>query len=258
MVDPATWELAIAPQVMNEARAMSDAVQGQVAARMAAPKARAEEPRFDVVEQQTQFSTEFEVPGRVDLGADGRQVTVSLAKQSLAAKQRVRIVPRRDLTPLVTAETAFPEGVWLSGDVQLYRDGSYIGSTYWNTQGKERVVLPFGRDDRIQVTVNRLKNRSGSAGIIGQRGERQIADQYAVTSRHKAPVELLVLESAPVAVSDKITVESAFEPKPKTQNWEEKRGVIAWEQPLAPGQTLKFIADYTISYPKDVAIAGLP
>jgi len=260
MVDPSTWELAIAPQVMNEARAMNDAMQApaSVAARMAAPKARAEEPRFDVVEQQTQFSTEFEVPGRVDLGADGRQVTVSLAKQSLAAKQRVRIVPRRDLTPLVTAETAFPEGVWLSGDVQLYRDGSYIGSTYWNTQGKERVVLPFGRDDRIQVTVNRLKNRSGSAGIIGQRGERQIADQYAVTSRHKAPVELLVLESAPVAVSDKITVDTAFEPKPKTQNWEEKRGVIAWEQPLAPGQTLKFIADYTISYPKDLAIAGLP
>src|SRR5258708_449896 len=158
MVDPATWEVGIAPQAMNEARAMSDAVQGQVAARMAAPKSRvAEEARPDVVELQTQFSTEFEVPGRVDLGADG-----------------------------------------------------------------------------------------------------QIADQDAITSRHKAPVELLVLESAPVAVSDKITVESAFEPKPKTQNWEEKRGVIAWEQPLAPGQTLKFIADYTISYPKDLAIAGLP
>jgi hypothetical protein len=31
----------------------------------------------------------------------------------------------------------------------LVRDGSYIGSTYWNTQAKERVVLPFGRDDRI-------------------------------------------------------------------------------------------------------------
>ena len=67
-----------------------------------------------------------------------------------------------------------------------------------------------------------------------------------------------MLESAPVAVNDKIQVEAGFEPKPKTQNWEEKRGVIAWEQPLVPGQTLKFIADYTISYPKDVAIVGLP
>src|SRR5438105_77241 len=99
MVDPSTWELAIAPQF--ETRAMHDMQQlelarSSVAAKAAAPRPRAEEPRVDVLEQQTQFSTEFEVPGRVDLGADGRQVTVSLAKQSLAAQQRVRIVPRRD------------------------------------------------------------------------------------------------------------------------------------------------------------------
>ena len=268
MVDPGTWEVAVVQpaRVVAEAEyAMSDRLASRVAdkpAAQAAPRPRADEQKNEVAEFQTQFTTEFEVPGRVDLGADGRQVTVSLARQSLAAKQRVRIVPRRDTTPLVTAESAFPEGVWLSGDVQLYRDGSYIGSTYWNmnsnTQARERLVLPFGRDDRIQVTVNRVKNRSGSGGIIGQRAERQIVDQYSVTSRHKAPVELLVLESSPVSVNDKIQVEAAFEPKPKTVNWEERRGVAAWEQPLAPGQTLKFVADYTISYPKDVAIAGLP
>ena len=262
MVDPGTWEVALVPQLAEQGF-MSDNLRAaresaKVAQAAPASRARGDEPKAEVAELQTQFTTEFEVPGRVDLGADGRQVTVSLARQSLAAKQRVRIVPRRDATPLVTAESAFPEGVWLSGDVQLYRDGSFIGSTYWNTQAKERLVLPFGRDDRIQVTVNRLKNRNGSGGIIGQRAERQIVDQYSITSRHKAPVELLVLESAPVAVSDKITVEAAFEPKPKTLNWEERRGVAAWEQPLVPGQTLKFVADYTISYPKDVAIAGLP
>jgi uncharacterized protein (TIGR02231 family) len=260
MVDPGTWEVALVqPARVAEEFGMTDRIAAsKLAQAPAAPRARGDEPKNEVTEFQTQFSTEFEVPGRVDLGADGRQVTVSLTRQSLAAKQRVRIVPRRDATPLVTAESPFPDGVWLSGDVQLYRDGSFIGSTYWNTQAKERLVLPFGRDDRIQVTVNRLKNRNGSGGIIGQRAERQIIDQYSITSRHKQPIELLVLEAAPVAVADKITVEAAFEPKPKTLNWEERRGVAAWEQPLAPGQTLKFVADYTISYPKDVAVVGLP
>ena len=263
MVDPGTWEVGLVEPRMDEylaaeRMAVAKMQAGAAQAQRARPVAPAPEPKPEVAEIQTQFSTEFEVPGRVDLTADGRQVTVSLTHQSLAAKQRVRIVPRRDATPLVTAESAFPEGVWLSGDVQLYRDGSYIGSTYWNTQARERLVLPFGRDDRIQVTVNRLKNRSGSGGIIGQRAERQIVDQYTITSRHKAPVELLVLESSPVAVNDKIQVEAAFEPKPRTLAWEERRGVAAWEQPLAPGQTLKLVADYTIGYPRDVAIAGLP
>ena len=159
---------------------------------------------------------------------------------------------------MVTAESELPDGVWIPGDAQLYRDGSYIGSTFWNAQAKEKLVLPFGRDDRIQVTTNRTRNRSGSAGLIGQRNERQIADLYIVTSRHKVPVELLLLEAAPVAVSDQINVDVAFEPKPKIQDWEDKRGVVAWEQSLAPGETLKFVADYTITYPKDASVIGLP
>jgi len=159
---------------------------------------------------------------------------------------------------MVTAEAELPEGVWIPGNAQLYRDGSYIGSTFWNAQAKEKLVLPFGRDDRLQVTVNRTKNRTGAAGLLGGRAERQIADLYTVTSRHKVAVELLVLEPSPVAVSDRINVDVAFEPKPKLKDWEDKRGVVAWEQSLAPGQSLKFIADYTITYPKDASIIGLP
>jgi hypothetical protein len=34
--------------------------------------------------------------------------------------------------------------------------------------------------------------------------------------------------------------------------------VVAWERALAPGETLKFVADYTITYPKDAAVTGLP
>ena len=220
--------------------------------------ARADEPAQIVAQFHTQFTTEFEVPGKVDLAADGRQVNVSLTKQSIPVKQRVRVVPRHDSAAMVTADAELPEGVWIPGDAQLYRDGSYIGSTFWNAQAKEKLVLPFGRDDRIQVSTNRTKNRTGSAGFVGQRNERQIADLYTVTSRHKVPVELLLLEAAPVPVSDQINVEVAFEPKPKVRDWEEKRGVVAWEQSLLPGETLTFVADYTITYPKDAAVIGLP
>jgi hypothetical protein len=183
---------------------------------------------------------------------------VSLTRQSVPVTQKVRVVPRRDLAATVTAEAERPDGVWLPGDVQLYRDGAYIGSTFWQAHAKDRLVLPFGRDDRVHVSVNRVKNRTGSAGFVGSRAERQIADLYTITSRHKASVELLLLEASPVAVSGRISVDAVFEPKPKIDNWEDRRGVVAWERSLAPGETLKFVADYTITYPKDVAVIGLP
>lgn len=263
IVDPSTWQLVIrqpvqAGQSSLESRSPASLAAAPAARAIARADKAAEEPAPIVAQFQTQFTTEFEVPGKVDLAADGRQVNVSLATQSIPVKQRVRVVPRQDNVAIVTAEAELPEGVWIPGDAQLYRDGSYIGSTFWNAQAKEKLVLPFGRDDRVQVTTNRTKNRSGSGGLIGQRNERQIADLYTITSRHKVPVELLLLEAAPVAVSDQINVDAAFEPKPKLRDWEEKRGVVAWEQALAPGETLKFVADYTITYPKDASVIGLP
>ena len=256
IVDPAPWQLVIRPPVLP--MPANAALRSESRAdKLAVARAPASEPA-PVEEFQTEYTTEFGVPGKVDLSADGRQVTVSLAQQQIPVKQRIRVVPRRDTAALVTAEADLPEGVWIPGDMQLYRDGGYVGSTYWQAQAKERLVLPFGRDDRVQVAIKRLKDRKGAAGIIGQRAEREVATLYTVTSRHKVPVELLLLEAAPVPVDDKITVDTSFEPKPKSANWEEHRGVYAWEQPLAPGQTLKFVADYTISYPKDAAVAGLP
>ncbi|HWI39275.1 MAG TPA: DUF4139 domain-containing protein [Burkholderiales bacterium] len=262
IVDPNTWQLVIRPPLQPQAGEMrqyemAKAMRADRAAASVAAAAPAEAPP-PIAEFQTEYTTEFDVPGTVDLAADGRQVSVSLAKQQIAVKQRVRVVPRRDTAAMVTAEADLPEGVWIPGDVQLYRDGGYIGSTYWQAQAKERMVLPFGRDDRVQVAVKRLKDRKGAAGLLNQKNERQVASLYTVTSRHKVPVELLVLEAAPVPVDDKISVESVLEPKPKTANWEDHKGVNAWEQPLAPGETLKFVADYTITYPKDGVVIGLP
>jgi uncharacterized protein (TIGR02231 family) len=220
---------------------------------------RADEAKDAIVEQfQTTYSTEFEVPGKVDVASDGRQITVALSSQEIPVRQRIRVVPRRGVEATVTAEAEQPEGVWIPGEVQLYRDGSYIGKTYWNAQAKEKIVLPFGRDDRVVVKSDRVKSRGGETGIISKRGERQIADLYTVTSRHKVAVDLLVLEASPVPVSDQINVETTFQPQPKVKEWENKRGVVAWEQLLSPGETANFTVDYTISYPRDANVIGLP
>jgi len=259
LIDPNTWQLIIRPpQPKLALQEMASPAARAPAEARALMRERADLAEQKVEEFQTEYTTEFDVPGRVDIAADGRQTTVALGSQSVPAKQKIRIVPRRDNAAMVTAEAEMPEGVWIPGDIQLYRDGAYVGSTHWQAQAKTKLMLPFGRDDRVQVAVNRLKDRSGNAGLIGQRAERQVATLYTVTSRHKVPVELLLLEAAPVPVNDQISVDTNFQPKPKTANWEERKGVYAWEQPLAPGETLKFVADYTITYPKDALVVGLP
>jgi len=229
------------------------------AAPAALRSAKADERRAEApVESQTTFTTEFEVPGEVSLPSDGRKVTVSLSRLSVPVKMRLRVVPRLDAAAVVTAEAERPEGVWLAGDIQLYRDGNYAGATSWNPQTSTGLVLPFGRDSLVRVKVDRAKDRNGARGIVGQRNEREVSDLFTLTSFHKTPVELLVLESSPVSTNDQIKVEAKFDPKPTAENWEERQGVVAWARSIAPNETLKFSAGYAISYPRDGAVVGLP
>jgi uncharacterized protein (TIGR02231 family) len=254
--EPRPWKLSL-----YEPRAglVSGSVIGLAAAPAALRSAKVDELRQEApLEVQTTFTTEFEVPGVVSLPSDGRKLSVSLAKVSLPVKMRLRVVPRLDAAAVVTAEAERPEGVWLAGDIQLYRDGNYVGATSWNPQTSAGLVLPFGRDSLVRVKVDRAKDRNGSRGIIGQRNEREVRDLFTLTSHHKTPVELLVLEASPVSTNDQIEVEAKFDPKPTAENWEGRQGMVAWARSIAPNETLKFSAGYAISYPKEGAVVGLP
>src|SRR6266581_2390073 len=254
--EPRPWKLSLySPSVgvVSELSFNRTAAAPAVLMRQMADEPKAEAP----VELQTTFATEFEVPGAVSLPSDGRKLTVSLAKLSLPAKMRLRVVPRLDAAAIVTAEAKRPEGVWLPGEVQLARDGNHVGSTQWNPQTTAGLVLPFGRDNLVRVTLDRVKDRNGSS-VLGRKSEREVTDVLTLASFHKKPLELLVLESSPVSTSDQIEVESRFEPKPQVQNWEERQGVVAWERSIAPNQTLKITLNYAISYPREGAVVGLP
>lgn len=211
-----------------------------------------------VMETHGAFATEFEVPARVDLPSDGREVSVSLSTQRVPVKQRVRVVPRMDRFGVLTAEAERPSGVWLPGSMQLLRDGNYVGATQWDAQSSDRFVFSFGRDNLLRVTVDRTKEQSGSGGLLSQRSERKVSDLYTFTSFHKTPIELLVLEPSPVSTSDEIKVQAAYSIPPGLRDWENRQGVVGWEKSLAPNETMKLGIDYAITYPQEGLVPELP
>ncbi|PRC94919.1 mucoidy inhibitor MuiA family protein [Solimicrobium silvestre] len=213
-----------------------------------------EPPTF---ETQSTFSTQFEVPTRVNLQSDGREVSVTLAKQTLAVKQMLRITPRLDRAAIVMAVAEQPQGVWPQGTMQLIRDGNYVGASAWNPQANENLSLSYGRDDLVKVEVNPVKTNSASTGIFDKKSERKLADVFSITNTHKTAIEIEVLESSPVSTSDEIKVQALFDPKPSNDAWEQRRGVVAWKKTVQPNATAKFSVDYTIEYPKEGSVGGL-
>jgi len=210
-----------------------------------------------VLESQGAFDTEFAVPNHVNLASDGREITLALSTTKLATKQRVRVVPRQEKFAVITAEGERPAGVWLNGNIQLFRDGAYVGATNWNPQASDKLALSFGRDELVRVTVDRADQQSGSRGFLSQRGEHQVADVFTISSFHKTPVEVLVLESTPVSASEEIKVKQTFAPQPGIAMWEQRQGVVGWEKTMAPNETMKINVGYNITYPKEGTVSGM-
>lgn len=208
-------------------------------------------------ETQNTFATEFEVPARVTLPADGREVSLPLASQPLTVRQVVRVTPRIDRTAILTAEAERPAGVWRAGSVQLFRDGNYVGSSYWNPQAGERFTLFFGRDDLLRVSMDQVKQNSGTTGIFDRQNQRRMSDVVLLNNGHKTPVDVLVLESSPVSTSSEIKVQSTFEPKPTIETWERRQGVVGWVRTIAPNETFRIALDYDIQYAKEGSVSGL-
>jgi uncharacterized protein (TIGR02231 family) len=255
---PWPWEISILPP-MAERVAYAMAAPAPAAPMMKTRAASAADapPTFDASVFQGTYSTEFEVPGIVDLASNGQRITLPLGSQTVTAKVFSRVVPNVSSEAFVMAEVSRPEGVWPRGDMQLLRDNALVGKTVWNVGDEQSVTLAFGRDESLRVRVEPQKTQSATAGFIGNRQEREWHRGYTVENLRKTVANIEVLESTPVGTDADIKVEQSFNPQPTERAWKDKRGVVAWTQTLAPGKSAKFTADYKVSYPKDARVGGL-
>src|SRR5581483_9683142 len=85
--DPRPWLVSIAPP-LPESRATSGFLAEAEAP--AAPKRDLRDDSREAPQTQSTFLTEFEVPATVSLPSDGRDVTVTLARQTLPVRMRLR------------------------------------------------------------------------------------------------------------------------------------------------------------------------
>lgn len=258
---PTPWRIGIAPP-QPERRAYDSAPMPAAApapalmAEAAADSARHKEPLFDVSVFHHSFATEFSVPNPIDVPSSGQRVSMALGQTEDTVQLAVRTSPQLDASAFLIADMAPPEGVWPAGPLQLYRDGAFVGNARWSPPGDARVTLSFGRDELVRVRAEPERDNRGEAGFAGVRAERRLQRAYVVENRHRTPIAVQVLEAAPVSVDEKVRVAASFAPQPAEREWNSQPGVALWRFDLAPGQSARLAADYSISYPKDAQISS--
>lgn len=273
---PSEWELRYYPPA-PEGKAKSAVRVSAGRARMApaprpAPLASpvaeeyaAREQRYipPVFESSQAYSTTFTVPYPVSLSSDGREMSLTLSSEQLPVKQRLLIAPRQDTRAAVLAVADKPQGVWLPGEIQLFRDGSYIGKRSWqpnreNTQnGRQKLMFAFGQDDLVNAKSIRQQVNSENTGVFSKKRRQVRAYRYEVTNGHPFAVDVEVVDASPVSTDSKVQVQSSYDPKPTTESWRDRRGVVAWEQRVPAQSTSAFSVRYTVEYPQEGRLHGM-
>jgi uncharacterized protein (TIGR02231 family) len=220
------------------------------------------EAEFTAAEIRTAgFVTEYVIPGRVDVKADGTETRLMCG--TFEADNRVQIQIRPQLSTeayLISKAVLKGDAPLLPGSAGLFRDGAYVGRLQLPLlrPGQEQVI-GFGIDDRVSVERNILKNLRSDPTLLGR--ENALERQVATVIRNQGPrtAEIVVLETIPAPRHDRIKVEIL---RPHTtqgyeQNVDDVSGLLRWSIPLEAGEETRVTLGWRVNWPKDQELSGL-
>lgn len=226
-------------------------------------------PQFDAVEEVTvtgsyirssagvvasQYAVNFEIPGRVTIAADSQEHMLPIDQRGVDVDITTRAFPEFDPSAYLEAVFMHEDTVPMqAGEMQLYRDGTFIGSRSVDAfMPQEKVRLPFGKDERIRIVVLSDAEESRDGGVIRRAVVEDRRVRYAITSFHPEAVALEVLARIPVPGNDAISVSIDRQSTPFDEtDIEGNTGVNLWNVEAKPGETVELRHYYSISYPQD-------
>jgi uncharacterized protein (TIGR02231 family) len=205
------------------------------------------------------YNVAFEVPGTSDVPADGRDHRTVLRTESLAGTLVHRTVPSVDPRAYLTAVTTSPQDYpLLAGTVRVFAGGAYLGSLAHEETGPGiELTIPFGVDNRVEVTRVRLPRQAGREGLGGKQQTLDYAFRTVVRNHLDRRTTLILEDRTPVSEDERVVVELAKDTTPGWKPSEKRPGVMLWTVDLEPGEKRELMLAYEVRFPRDLVVPGL-
>lgn len=207
------------------------------------------------------FVGEYKIVGPSTVKADGTESKLMIGPFQVDSKMQVQVKPQLASDAfLVARATLKGETPILPGNVNLFRDGAFVGQSQLPLlkPGKER-DLPFGVDDQVSMEYRILKDERSEVGVISRETTLTRHTLAKLANLHTQPIELVVMQTTPVPQSKQITfklVDDQTTPNFK-MDADDVKGVMRWTLPLKPQEKTDVKLGWALSWPKDQNISGL-
>lgn len=270
LYDPNAYRRANRAEIGAFAGAADSAVMQKAApapAMMAAESAVAEDKMEEVAFRPATLNAggyvaEYAIAGENDVLADGTSRKVMMGKLDVSSDLMVKVKPAFSSDAFLVAVTKLGGEVpLLPGQASLFRDGAFIGTmSLPMLRPGEQTDLSFGVDDQIAVKQRVEKDESGESGVISKDSTRIRQTVLTVQNLHKMPVKLAVQQTIPAPQNEqiKVVLDKAYTTPGYSENVDRITGQLRWDMTLQPQQKSDVKLGWTISWPKEQQLSGLP
>jgi uncharacterized protein (TIGR02231 family) len=205
----------------------------------------------NAIELQSEVNVEFNVTSAYSIPSDNNPHQVDLTMNSMNAVYAYGVVPKADKDAFVTAKVSGNDLVnQISGEANVYFDGTYTGKTFINGTSGDSIILSLGRDKRIQIQRTLLKDFS-SKSFSGAIRKEHSTWEISIRSTRKEPVYIVVEDQVPISTEKEIEVKLLSN---GGASYDEGTGKLTWNLMLEgeKSQSVKF--SFEVKYPKEKLI----
>ena len=184
------------------------------------------------------------VRGAGKLEGDGREAEFVLGELQLTGKPLLVVIPEQRDNAWIVVSMDHIATPLIPGTASLRVDRHPAGTTSLPEYGLGQTRIPFGYAPQITAKKEPLIEKTGSSWFSGVFTSGYTLE---VTNGMKEEKVITIRDRLPIPTDEKIKLEvKRIDPQPKERDKENR---LTWELPVKPGETVKIVVDYALSYP---------
>lgn len=204
------------------------------------------EERITTVEKA--ISVEFKIKKPYSIKKDGKAYSVKLDEYDLPADYEYYCAPKLDLAAFLTANVSGWESYnLLSGQANLFYEGTYLGKTYLDADNVEDTLsISLGRDQNIIVKRERNMEFNKKKMLAIKRTDFR-AWKIEVKNKKKLPIKIIIDDQFPLSTESQIEVDIIEHDRGEL---DQETNIVTWELDMPAETTDKVELKYGVKYPK--------
>jgi hypothetical protein len=191
---------------------------------------------------------EYRIQSKMTIPTDGMDHRVKIDNFELKADYEYHTAPKIDPAVFLAAQVSGWEKLnLLSGESNIYFDGTYIGKSYIDINStQDTLSFSFGKDSKINLERTKVKDKSSNK-ILGSRQKYEATWEIKIRNNGGALIPIIVKDQFPISTNNDIKVK-----RNDLENGElnEEMGIITWKLTLPVGNTQIYQFGYTVDYEK--------